>query len=104
MVLPALKRDLLALHHELVDQQPGLASCLAALGHRAIAFGAKFADGLGELGHVESAVEQAREVGQERLDGRGILGVLEIVRRLPHEAQMRDAAALCCVENNQGEG
>ena len=62
--------------------------------HFAITLSAELFDGLGELGHVQTEVEQAGNVGQQGVDRRWILGVLEIVGRLPHEAEMRHSTSL----------
>src|SRR5262249_49748507 len=82
--LAFLARRRVVLLLELLHVLPGG----AIAGHLAIALGAKLLDSLGELRQVEGQVEQAGHTGQERLDRRRVLAVLQVVGRLPHEAEI----------------
>src|SRR5262249_46142697 len=56
----------------------------------------------GEVGHVQAHVEQAGDVDQQCLDRRWILGALQVMRRLPHEAEMRHSTPLRGVQDYRG--
>src|SRR2546425_6560537 len=64
--------------------------------------GAEVFDGLGEVGHVRAQVEQAGCIAHQALDRRRVLGILQIVRRLPHErseehtSELQSLAYLVC--------
>src|SRR5262247_425135 len=75
----------------------------AIAGHLAVALGAELLDRFGELGHVESLVEQAGHRDEERLDRRRVLAALQVMRRLPHEAKIGYSPALRGVEEDRGD-
>src|SRR5438128_2224552 len=74
----------------------------AIFAHGTITLLAEFLDRVGELRRIHAQVEQATHIGHEGVDRGRILGVLQIVRRLPHEADVPDSHSLRGVEENRG--
>src|SRR5262249_58768821 len=101
--LPAGERRLFLAGRRVVFllELPHVLSRGAIARHRLVAFGPELLNGLGQARRVQAQVEQSGDVAHERFDGRGILRVLQVVRSLTHEAQMRHAPALRRVQDDR---
>src|SRR5438093_3189479 len=82
----------------LLLQFPHVLSGGAIPSHRPITLGIEVLDGLGEMRHVRTQVEQAGNIAHQRLDRGRIFSILQIVRRLSHEADMPHSQSLCSVQ------